>query len=290
MASGRSVSAVEGYFVVAFIVVVALIFNFINGFHDAANSIATIVSTRVLSPRFAVLWAAFFNFVAFLLGVNVAATVGTGLVDPHVVTNLVLLAGLIGAILWDLFTWFYGLPVSSSHALIGGLIGATVVAGGPRVLVWNGITKTLVFMVLSPPIGFGLAFLLMLAALWIFRHAAPVRVDRLFRWLQLVSSALVSLGHGTNDAQKTMGMIALLLFVNGYLGRTFYVPFWVVILCNLVMAAGTASGGWRIVKTMGMRITKLEPVGGCVAETAAALSILGASYGGIPVSTTHTVS
>ena len=275
---------------VPFIVVVALGFNFMNGFNDAANSIATIVSTRALSPRMAVLWAALFNFIAFLLVTNVAATIGVGIVDPRAVTNVVVLAGLLGAIMWDILAWYYGLPVSSSHALIGGLIGAAVVARGVGALIWSGITKTLVFMALSPPIGFGLAFIFMAITMWTMRSAAPVLVYRWFRRLQLVSSALVSLGHGMNDAQKAMGVIALLLFVNGYLGATFYIPFWVMIACNLVIAAGTASGGWRIVKTMGMRITKLEPVGACAAQMAAAVALLGTSYGGIPVSTTHTIS
>ncbi len=275
---------------VAFIVIVALAFDFMNGFHDAANSIATVVSTRVLSPRLAVAWAAFFNFVAFGLGLHVATTIGKGIVDPHAITNLVVLAGLIGAIVWDVLTWYYGLPVSSSHALIGGLVGAALVASGTGVLVWNGISKTLVFMVLSPFIGMGLGFVLMTAMRWIFRPATPHHVDRLFRRLQLASAALYSLGHGTNDAQKTMGIISALLFANGYLGPQFFVPTWVMIAANATIAAGTAAGGWRIVKTMGMRITKLEPVGGFSAESAAAVSILGASFGGIPVSTTHTIS
>lgn len=276
--------------VVVFIVLVALAFDFMNGFHDAANSIATVVSTRVLSPRLAVVWAAFFNFVAFTLGLHVAATIGKGIVDPHAITNAVVFAGLFGAIAWDVLTWLYGLPVSSSHALIGGLVGAGLASSGPRVLVWDGINKTLVFMVLSPVIGMALGFVIMLGVLWVFRRVTPHRVDRLFRRLQLLSAALYSLGHGTNDAQKTMGIISALLFANGYLGPAFSIPFWVVLAANGTMAAGTAAGGWRIVKTMGMRITKLEPVGGFSAECAAALSILGASFGGIPVSTTHTIS
>jgi PiT family inorganic phosphate transporter len=276
---------------VPLIIVIALAFDFMNGFHDAANSIATIVSTRVLHPRWAVAWAAFFNFVAVLgLGLNVAATVGKGIIDPHVITNVIILAALIGGIAWDLLTWYYGLPVSSSHALIGGLIGAGLIAAGPRALVWSGISKTLQFIVLSPFIGMLLGLALMLTVLWTFRAFLPSRVDRLFRRLQLLSSALVSLGHGSNDAQKTMGIIAALLFANGYLGKTFYVPYWVVILATATIAIGTFAGGWRIVKTMGMRITKIEPVGGFCAESAAALSILGASFGGIPVSTTHTIS
>lgn len=275
---------------VPFIVLVALTFDFMNGFHDAANSIATVVSTRVLSPRVAVFWAAFFNFIAFLLGLHVAATVGKGIVDPRAISNHVVLASLVGAIVWDVLTWYYGLPISSSHALIGGLAGAGVAAGGVRALVWDGISKTLLFMVLSPLIGLGLGFLLMLAVLWGFRRVPPRRVDRLFRRLQILSSALVSLGHGSNDAQKTMGLIAALLFANGYLGPVFHVPLWVVLAASTTMGLGTAAGGWRIVRTLGMRITKLEPVGGFCTEAAAALSILGASWGGIPVSTTHTIT
>ncbi len=276
---------------VPLIILIALAFDFINGFHDAANSIATVVSTRVLSPRVAVVWAAVFNFVAaFGFGVHVATTIGKGVVDPGAITNQVLLAGLLGAIAWDLLTWYYGLPVSSSHALIGGLVGAALAAAGPDVLLWGGIRKIVVFIVLSPVIGLALGFSLMVAVLWLARHATPLRVDRVFRRLQLVSAALYSLGHGTNDAQKTMGIIAVLLFTNGLLGETFYVPYWVVLAAHAAIAAGTLAGGWRIVKTMGMRITKLQPVGGFCAETAAAISILGASLGGVPVSTTHTIS
>lgn len=276
---------------VSFIILIALAFDFINGFHDAANSIATVVSTRVLSPRVAVVWAAVFNFVAaFGFGVHVATTIGKGVVDPGAITNQVLLAGLVGAITWDLVTWYYGLPVSSSHALIGGLVGAALAAAGPDALLWAGIRKIVVFIVLSPVIGLALGFSLMIAVLWLARTATPMRVDRVFRRLQLASAALYSLGHGTNDAQKTMGIIAVLLFTNGLLGNTFYVPYWVVLSAHAAIAAGTLAGGWRIVKTMGMRITKLQPVGGFCAETAAAISILGASLSGIPVSTTHTIS
>jgi len=276
---------------VSLIILVALVFDFLNGFHDAANSIATVVSTRVLAPRLAVLWAAVFNFVAaFGLGVHVANTIGKGVVEPAAITNLVVVAALAGAIAWDLITWAYGLPVSSSHALIGGLVGAGVMAAGARVLVWSGVQKIVVFIVLSPVAGLILGFGLMLAVSWIARGSTPARVDRVFRRLQLLSAALYSLGHGTNDAQKTMGIIAVLLFSNGLLGPTFYVPYWVVLAAHAAIAAGTLAGGWRIVKTMGMRITKLQPVGGFCAETAAAVSILGASVGGIPVSTTHTIS
>ncbi len=276
---------------VPIIILIALSFDFINGFHDAANSIATVVSTRVLSPRVAVVWAAFFNFVAaFGLGVNVATTIGKGVVDPLAITNHVVVAGLFGAIAWDLFTWYYGLPVSSSHALIGGLVGAAVVAAGSGVLLWGGIRKILLFIILSPLVGLVLGLGFMLGVLWTVRRVTPHRVDRIFRRLQLVSAALYSLGHGTNDAQKTMGIIAVVLFANGYLGSTFSVPYWVVLAAHAAIAAGTLAGGWRIVKTMGMRITKLQPVGGFCAEAAAAVSILGASAAGIPVSTTHTIS
>ncbi len=276
---------------VSLIILIALCFDFINGFHDAANSIATVVSTRVLSPRLAVVWAAFFNFVAaFGLGVSVATTIGKGVVDPAAITNQVVMAGLVGAIAWDILTWYYGLPVSSSHALIGGLVGAAVTSAGTGVLVWTGIRKILLFIVLSPLIGMALGLTLMVIVFWSARRATPSRVDRLFRRLQLLSAALYSLGHGTNDAQKTMGIIAVVLFANGYLGTTFFVPYWVVLAAHAAIAAGTLAGGWRIVKTMGMRITKLQPVGGFCAETAAAISILSASAAGIPVSTTHTIS
>ncbi len=276
---------------VVLIILIALCFDFINGFHDAANSIATVVSTRVLSPRHAVVWAAVFNFLAaFGLGVHVATTIGKGIVDTAAITNHVVLAALIGAITWGLVTWYVGLPVSSSHALIGGLVGAALVATGPTVLVWEGIRRILIFIVVSPLLGFGLGLGFMVAVFWIARRATPSRVDRTFRRLQLLSAALYSLGHGTNDAQKTMGVIAVVLFTNGYLGSTFYVPYWVVLIAHAAIAAGTLAGGWRIVKTMGMRITKLQPVGGFCAEGAAAISILGASFAGIPVSTTHTIS
>ncbi len=276
---------------VPFIILVALCFDFINGFHDAANSIATVVSTRVLSPRYAVIWAAVFNFVAaFGLGVSVATTIGKGVVIPSAMTNQVVLAGLIGAIAWGLITWYYGLPVSSSHALIGGLVGAALIAAGPGVLIWQGIRRILIFIVLSPLVGLVLGLAFMVAVHWIARRATPARVDRTFRRLQLISAAFYSLGHGTNDAQKTMGVIAVVLFTNGYLGSTFYVPYWVVLIAHAAIAGGTLAGGWRIVKTMGMRITKLQPVGGFCAESAAAIALLGASFAGIPVSTTHTIS
>jgi inorganic phosphate transporter, PiT family len=276
---------------IACIVLVALIFDFINGFHDAANSIATVVSTRVLTPLQAVVWAAFFNFIAaFGFGVQVAKTVGKGVVEASVVDQWVILAGLVGAITWDLITWYWGLPTSSSHALIGGFAGAAVAKAGFASLVAAGLIKIGAFMVLAPLIGLTVGFALMLATVWIFKDATPGRVDWLFRRLQLVSAAAYSLGHGTNDAQKTMGIIAVLLFSAGYLGPEFYVPFWVIMAAHAAIGLGTLSGGWRIVKTMGMRITKLRPVGGFSAETAGALTLLGTAVAGIPVSTTQTIS
>jgi inorganic phosphate transporter, PiT family len=276
---------------VVFIVLVALVFDFINGFHDAANSIATVVSTRVLTPLQAVVWAAFFNFVAaFGFGVSVAQTVGKGVVQTGVVDEWVILAGLIGAIAWDLVTWYWGLPTSSSHALIGGFAGAAVVKAGIGGLVLSGLVKIGVFMVVAPLLGLVMGFALMLATVWVFRDATPGRVDWLFRRLQLVSAAAYSLGHGTNDAQKTMGIIAVLLFSTGHLGPEFHVPFWVVLAAHAALGTGTLAGGWRIVKTMGMRITKLRPVGGFCAETAGALTLIGTAIGGIPVSTTQTIS
>jgi inorganic phosphate transporter, PiT family len=276
---------------VAFIIAVALVFDYINGFHDAANSIATVVSTRVLTPMQAVAWAAFFNFVAaFGFGVQVAKTVGKGVVQPAVVDQWVILGALTGAIAWNLITWYYGIPSSSSHALIGGFAGAAVAKAGWGALIPAGLLKIAVFIVLAPVIGMILGFVLMVATLWIFRGARPSRVDALFRRLQLVSAAFYSLGHGTNDAQKTMGIIAILLFSGGYLGPEFYVPFWVVLAAHAAIALGTMSGGWRIVKTMGMRLTKLRPVGGFCAETAGAVMLIGTAVGGIPVSTTHTIT
>ena len=279
------------FLALSLVIVVALGFDFVNGFHDAANSIATVVSTRVLTPLQAVVWAAVFNFVAaFGFGVNVATTVGRGVVQPDVVDPRLILAALIGAISWDVITWYWGLPTSSSHALIGGLAGAAVVKAGFAALVPAGLLKIGLFMVLSPLIGFVLGFLMMLATLWTFRAAHPGRVDRLFRRLQLVSAGAYSLGHGTNDAQKTMGVIAVLLFTTGRLGREFYVPYWVILAAHAAIGLGTLAGGWRIVRTMGMRITKLRPVGGFSAETAGAVTLIGTAIGGIPVSTTHTIS
>ncbi len=272
------------------IIVVALVFDYLNGFHDAANSIATIVSTRVLTPGKAVLWAAFFNFVAaFGFGTHVARTMGKGLVHLDVITPEVILAGLIGAIAWDLITWYLGLPTSSSHALIGGYAGAAIVHAGPGAILWGGWTLTVSFIFIAPLIGMILGFIIMLATTWICRRTPPRRVDRIFRRLQLLSAALYSLGHGTNDAQKTMGIIAGVLYAAGLM-ESFHIPFWVIVGCGVAIAAGTMSGGWRIVKTMGMRITHLRPVDGFAAETAGAITILGSSLGGIPISTTHTIT
>jgi len=272
------------------IVVVALVFDFLNGFHDAANSIATVVSTRVLSPRVAVVWAAFFNFLAaFTFGTAVANTMGQGLIDLRFVNLYVILAGLLGAIFWNLFTWYIGLPVSSSHALMGGYAGAAVAKAGWGVIIPSGWYKTLLFIIVSPAVGFFLASGLMIGVFWTFRRWAPLRLDRHFRRLQLLSAAAYSFGHGTNDAQKTMGIVAGVLFTAGILDR-FYIPFWVVLMAYAAIALGTLSGGWRIVRTMGMKITKLKPAGGFCAETAAATSLLGSALLGIPVSTTHTIA
>jgi PiT family inorganic phosphate transporter len=278
------------------IIVVALIFDYINGFHDAANSIATVVSTRVLSPQAAVVWAAFFNFAAFVvLGEAVAKTIGTGMIDLGVIPERlglwVVLCGVLGAIGWNLFTWYYGLPSSSSHALIGGYAGAAVAASGFEVILPAGWTKTLLFIALSPLIGALLGFSIMVAVMWFLRRWSAARVDRLFRRGQLVSAALFSLGHGGNDAQKTMGIIVGVLIASGHdLEACKDVPLWVVLSCHAAIGLGTLSGGWRIVRTMGTRITKLKPVGGFSAETAAAASIIGVTLFGIPVSTTHTIT
>jgi PiT family inorganic phosphate transporter len=278
-------------FFVIITICVALLFDFLNGFHDAANSIATIVSTRVLKPQWAVLWAAFFNFIAFLFfHLQVANTIGTGLVDPSVITVSVVFSALIGAVFWNLFTWYFGLPSSSSHALIGGILGAGIAkAGFGHLKIW-GISKVLIAIVISPLLGFVLGLFLIFIVSYLFHSFTPRRIDVWFRKLQLVSSALISLGHGGNDAQKTMGIIAILLFSAGMLGDKFYVPLWVVITCNLVIALGTFFGGWRIVRTMGMKITKLKPVSGFCAETSSALTLFLATALGIPVSTTHTIT
>ncbi|ABC89757.1 phosphate transporter protein [Rhizobium etli CFN 42] len=270
---------------------VALLFDFLNGLHDAANSIATIVSTRVLRPQYAVFWAAFFNFIAFLFfGLHVAETLGTGIIDPAIVTPQVIFAALIGAIVWNVVTWVFGIPSSSSHALVGGLVGAGLAKTGLSAIVWSGLLKTAAAIVMSPMIGFLLALFLILAVTWIFIRQTPFAVDRSFRFLQFVSASLYSLGHGGNDAQKTMGIIAVLLYSQGYLGGSFHVPLWVVISCQAAMALGTLFGGWRIVHTMGSKITRLNPMQGFCAETGGALTLFGATWLGIPVSTTHTIT
>jgi PiT family inorganic phosphate transporter len=276
--------------IVVLLILVALTFDYINGFHDAANSIATVVSTRVLSPGKAVVWAAFFNFVAaFGFGTAVAKTIGSGMIDIHAVTFAVIFSGLMGAIVWDLITWYFGLPTSSSHALIGGYAGAAVARAGFGVILPGGWTKTLMFIVLAPTLGMLLGFMLMVTILWMFHRVAPARVDRTFRRLQLVSAALYSLGHGANDAQKTMGIISGVLFTAGYIS-TFHIPVWVVLSAHAAIALGTLSGGWRIIHTMGSKITRLQPVGGFAAETAGAISLFAATSLGVPVSTTHTIT
>jgi len=279
------------FFIVAGLIGVALVFDYINGFHDAANSIATIVSTRVLSPGQAVIWAAFFNFVAaFGFGTAVAKTIGKGMIDIHAVTFGVIFGGLMGAIIWDLITWYFGLPTSSSHALIGGYAGAAVARSMSfSVIEPSGWSKTLIFIILAPMIGLVLGLIITWMTYWLFRRASPARVDRFFRKAQLVSAAFYSLGHGTNDAQKTMGIIAGVLFTAGYI-KTFTIPIWVILIAHSAIGLGTLSGGWRIIHTMGSKITKLQPVGGFAAETAGAITLFLASSFGIPVSTTHTIT
>jgi len=277
------------------LIAVALIFDYINGFHDAANSIATVVSTRVLSPGKAVVWAAFFNFVAaFGFGTAVAQTVGSGMVDLKVVTLTVIFAGLTGAIVWDLVTWYYGLPTSSSHALFGGYAGAAVAKAGFIAIIPSGWTLTIIFIVLAPLIGLVVGLVLMTLSQWVLRGQTPRRVDGFFRKMQLLSAAAFSLMHGANDAQKTMGIIAGALFTGGYLDRepggTLPIPYWVILLANAAIALGTLSGGWRIIKTMGAKITKLQPIGGFAAETGAALAIYSATALGVGISTTHTIT
>ncbi len=275
---------------ILFVVLVALGFDFINGFHDAANSIATVVGTRVLTPRIAVAWAALFNFVAaFALETRVAKTIGKDIVDPSIVDPLLILTALIGAITWNVLTWWWGLPSSSSHALIGGFAGAAAMKAGFGVLIPHGLVKTVVFIFLSPILGLILGFCLFTAVAWIFRKSRPERLDRLFRKVQLLSAASFSFGHGMNDAQKTMGIIAVLLFSRGYL-KSVEIPFWIVLLCHAAMGLGTLTGGWRIVRTMSMRITTLKPIGGSCAEFSGATTLIGASLAGIPVSTTHTIT
>jgi PiT family inorganic phosphate transporter len=277
-------------YVVIGLIAVALLFDYINGFHDAANSIATVVSTRVLSPGKAVIWAAFFNFVAaFTFGTAVARTVGAGMIDINIVTFAVVFGGLTGAIIWDLITWIFGLPTSSSHALIGGYAGAAVAKAGFSAIITGGWSKTILFIFLSPLIGFAGGWSLMTMIYWLFRWTPPSRVDRWFRRLQLLSAAFFSLNHGANDAQKTMGIIAGVLFAGGMI-RTFYIPFWVVLLAHTAIGLGTLAGGWRIIHTMGSKITKLQPVGGFAAETGAASALLVATMTGVPVSTTHAIT
>ena len=273
------------------LIAVALAFDFLNGMNDAANSIATIVSTRVLRPQYAVAWAAFFNFIAFLFfGLHVANTIGKGIIDIAIMDRGVIFGTLAGACAWNIITWYFGLPTSSSHALIGGMIGSALVKAGTKSLVWKGITKTVTFIFVSPLLGFTLGLAFGVAVYWIFRKTAPLKVDHIFRKGQLLSAALYSLGHGGNDAQKTMGIIAGLLFSAGMLGEKFYVPFWVVISCHAAIALGTMFGGWRIVKTMGQKVAKLKPVDGFCAEAGAAATLFMASGFGIPVSTTHTIT
>jgi len=280
-----------GFETVLFLIALALAFDFLNGFHDAANSIATIVSTGAMSPRWAVVWAAFFNFVAFLVfGVAVASTIGKGIIDPAIVDHYVVFGALVGAIVWNLITWYYGIPSSSSHALVGGLVGAGVAKGGVGKLVAGGVLKTAAAIVLSPLLGFALAIALMIAVSWLFVRSTPRRIDRWFQQLQFVSAALYSLGHGGNDAQKTMGIIWMLLIASGLSAATEPLPFWVVLACQAAMGLGTLFGGWRIVKTMGMKITKLKPVSGFCASASGAMTLFVATGLGIPVSTTHTIT
>ncbi|RWO44580.1 MAG: inorganic phosphate transporter [Mesorhizobium sp.] len=270
---------------------VALFFDFLNGLHDAANSIATIVSTRVLRPQYAVLWAAFFNFIAFMFfGLHVAETVGKGIVDVSIVTPAVIFSALVGAIVWNIVTWIAGIPSSSSHALIGGLVGAGVAKAGVGAIVWTGLGKTVAAIVLSPATGFILALILIFVVSWLFVRQTPFAVDSTFRVMQFFSASLYSLGHGGNDAQKTMGIIAVLLYSQGMLGATFHVPLWVVLTCQAALALGTLFGGWRIVHTMGSKITRLNPMQGFCAETGGAITLFAATWLGIPVSTTHTIT
>jgi len=278
--------------ILVFLVAVALAFDFLNGLHDAANSIATIVSTRVLSARWAVIWAAFFNFIAFLFfGTNVAKMVGSGIVDPHIISDRLIFAALMGAISWNLLTWWAGIPSSSSHALIGGLVGASIAkVGGIGAIQWAGLGKTAAGIIVSPTMGFLLALVLVLIVSWTFVKSSPFFADRVFRKLQFVSAALYSLGHGGNDAQKTMGIIAALLFAHGATHQPGHIPFWVVLACQTAMGLGTLFGGWRIVHTMGSKITRLTPMQGFCAETGGAITLFLATHIGVPVSTTHTIT
>jgi len=278
--------------ILVFLVVVALAFDFLNGLHDAANSIATIVSTRVLSAKWAVLWAAFFNFIAFIFfGTNVAKMVGSGIVFPEIISDRVIFAALMGAITWNLLTWWKGIPSSSSHALIGGLVGAAMVkVGGLSAVKWAGLGKTAAGIIVSPTMGFLLALVLVLIVSWAFVKSSPFIADRVFRKLQFVSAAMYSLGHGGNDAQKTMGIIAALLFAHGMTDKAGTIPFWVVLCCQAAMGLGTLFGGWRIVHTMGSKITRLTPMQGFCAETGGAITLFLATHVGVPVSTTHTIT
>ncbi len=276
---------------IVLLILLALTFDFLNGFHDSANSIATVVSTRVLSPRLAVVWAAFFNFVAFLFfGLHVANTIGKGIIDIAIIDNGIIFGTLIGACGWNIITWFLGLPTSSSHALIGGMIGSALVKAGSGSLVWKGIGKTVAFIFISPVAGLILGFVLGIVVYWSFRKSVPVKVDHFFRKGQLLSAGLYSLGHGGNDAQKTMGIIASLLFSAGLLGPKFHIPFWIVLSCHAAIALGTMFGGWRIVKTMGQKVAKLKPIDGFCAEAGAAIMLFISSALGVPVSTTHTIT
>lgn len=273
------------------IIFLALVFDFYNGMNDAANSIATIVSTRVLTPGQAVVWAAFFNFfAAFVFGVSVATTIGKGLVDVSIVDNFVIFSGIVGAIILTASATHLGLPISVSHAIIGGYGGAAIIKAGSAALIYSGYIKVLIFIILAPLIGMLMALVFSIITLWIVRNKVPSKVDTYFRKLQLVSSALFSLSHGSNDAQKTIGIITIVLFTNNLIGSTFYVPFWVIILSHFVIAMGTLVGGWKVIKTLGMRVTKLTPFGGFSAETSAGLTVIMATVLGIPVSTTHTIT
>jgi PiT family inorganic phosphate transporter len=281
----------HGLIIMGLLIFVALIFDFMNGFHDAANSIALMVSTRLLTPQAAVVWAAFFNLIAFLFfGLHVANTVGSGIISKEVIDNAVIFGALGGAITWNLVTWWFGIPSSSSHALVGGLVGAGLAKAGTGAIVAKGLIKTSAAIILSPLFGMLLALILMVLVLWIFEKSSPYPTERRFNKLQFVSSSLYSLGHGGNDAQKTMGIIAVLLYANGYLQGDFYVPFWVVVSCQIAMALGTLFGGWRIVRTMGMGITRIRPSGGFCAQTSGAIALFLATSLGIPVSTTHTIT
>ena len=281
----------QTFIVMAALVVVALLFDFMNGFHDSANSIALMVSTRLLTPQAAVVWAAFFNFIAFLFfGLHVATTIGSGIVSPAIIDNAVIFGALCGAIIWNIITWWFGIPSSSSHGLVGGLVGAALAKAGWKSIIAQGLIKTSAAIILSPLLGLILAIAMSISLLWILENSLPHKTERKFNKLQFISSSLYSLGHGGNDAQKTMGIIAVLMYANGYLQGEFHVPFWVVLACQIAMALGTLFGGWRIVKTMGMGITRIRPTGAFCAQTSGAVTLLLATSLGIPVSTTHTIT